>query len=77
MGFQLCGMTSSRNLYPPLPPEEQKRLSNVEFDHLENEVKVENSGYNIRPLPWLIGVFGIALFSKIIEWSVSGLAKAN
>ena len=70
-------MTNSRDLYPPLPLEEQKRLSNVEFDHLENEVKVVNTGYNIRPLPWFIAVFGIALFSKIIEWSASGLAKAN
>ena len=69
-------MTSLKDPYP-LPPEEQKRLSEVKFDLLENEVKAANTGYNIRPWPWFIGVFGIALFSKIIEWSVSGFAKIN
>ena len=61
----------------PLPPEEQKRLSEVKFDVLRNEVKVENTGYNIRLWPWFFGVFGIALLSKFIEWSVSGFAKFN
>ena len=69
-------MTSFKDPYP-LPPEEQKRLSEVKFDLLENEVKAANTGYNIRPWPWFIGVFGIALFSKVIEWSVSGFAKIN
>ena len=69
-------MTSFKDPYP-LSPEEQKRLSEVKFDLLENEVKVTKIGYNIKPWPWFIGVFGIALFSKIIEWSVSGFAKIN
>ena len=69
-------MTSLKDPYP-LPPEEQKRLSEVKFDLLENKVKAANTGYNISPWPWFIGVFGIALFSKIIEWSVSGFAKIN
>lgn len=69
-------MTSFKDPYP-LSPEEQKRLSEVKFDLLENEVKVAKDGYNIRPWPWVIGVFGIALMSKFIEWSVSGFARFN
>ena len=69
-------MASFKDPYP-LPPEEQKRLSEVKFDLLENEVKVAKDGYNIRPWPWVIGVFGIALMSKFIEWSVSGFARFN
>ena len=69
-------MTSFKDPYP-LPPEEQKRLSEVKFDLLENEVKVAKDGYNIRPWPWFFGVFGIALLSKFIEWSVSGFTKIN
>ena len=69
-------MTSFKDPYP-LPPEEQKRLSEVKFDLLENKVKVVKDGYNIRPWPWLFGVFGIALLSKFIEWSVSGFTKIN
>ena len=69
-------MTSLKDPYP-LPPEEQKRLSEVKFDLLENEVKVVKDGYNIRPWPWFFGVFGIALLSKFIEWSVSGFTKIN
>ena len=69
-------MTSFKDPYP-LPPDEQKRLSEVKFDLLENEVKVTKTGYNIRPWPWVIGVFGIALLSKFIEWSVSGFTRFN
>ena len=69
-------MKSFKDPYP-LPPEEQKRLSEVKFDLLENKVKVVKDGYNIRPWPWLFGVFGIALLSKFIEWSVSGFTKIN
>ena len=69
-------MANFKNLYP-LPPEEQKRLSEVKFDLLKNEVKVAKTGYNVRPWPWLFGVFGIALLSKFIEWSVSGFTKIN
>ena len=69
-------MTSFKDPYP-LPPEEQKRLSEIKFDLLENEVKVAKDGYNIRPWPWLFGVFGIALLSKFIEWSVSGFTRIN
>ena len=56
----------------PLSPEEQKRLSEVKFDFLKNEVKVNKTGYNVRFLPWFLTVFGIALLSKLIEWTVSG-----
>ena len=70
------GMASFKDPYP-LSPEEQKRLSEVKFDLLENKVKAANTGYNVRPWPWFIGVFGIALLSKIIEWSVLGFAKFN
>ena len=59
----------------PLPPEEQKRLSEVKFDFLKNEVKVNKSGYNIRFLPWFFTIFGVALLSKLIEWTVSGFTK--
>ena len=48
-------MTSLKDPYP-LPPEEQKRLSEIKFDNLNNEVKVEKIGYNIRPWPWFFGV---------------------
>ena len=69
-------MASFKDPYP-LPPEEQKRLSEIKFDLLKNEVKVAKTGYNIRPWPWFFGVFGIALLSKFIEWSVSGFTKIN
>ena len=59
----------------PLSPEEQKRLSEVKFDFLKNEVKVNKTGYNIRILPWFFTIFGVALVSKIIEWTVSGFTK--
>jgi len=59
----------------PLSPEEQKRLSEVKFDFLKNEVKVNKTGYNIRLLPWFFTIFGVALVSKIIEWTVSGFTK--
>ena len=69
-------MASLKDPYP-LPPEELKRLSEVKFDHLENEVTIIKDGYNIRPWPWIIGVFGIAFFSKLIGWSVSGFTNIN
>ena len=59
----------------PLSPEEQKRLSEVKFDFLKNEVKINKTGYNIRFLPWFFTIFGVALLSKLIEWTVSGFTK--
>ena len=67
-------MATPKDPYP-LSPEEQKRLSEVKFDFLKNEVKVEKGEYNIRLLPWFFTIFGIALLSKLIEWTVSGFAK--
>jgi len=72
--LSLCEMSTPKDPYP-LPPEEQKRLSEVKFDFLKNKVKVEKEGYNIRLLPWFFTVFGIALLSKLIEWTVSGFTK--
>ena len=70
----LWEVATPRDPYP-LSPEEQKRLSEVKFDFLKNEVKVEKGGYNIRFLPWFFTIFGIALLSKLIEWTVSGFTK--